>query len=313
MNDFEQGWTTFSGKNAAEVSAIWPALCRQKLAKFGGDDSDPMKGCLVNPDLVPTLDEYRSEFDRWLREDRELRKSNGIMLDGKTPAQAWNSGAGVPPVSPVSGAGVPPVASSSVEPRGIPVSDRTRFVAFLRAFGKPQCVGKGCTVLFKRSDSQRSWIRYHSRALEPWLLSGEEVLVKISTEDISHAYVFQWIEAAGWKLIDCGGPDGGCPSIADIPANTGTEQVREITRQNRARRKAIRDGLNAEEQEAAFDDLRRGGLVPRDATNTEILLAGGTCSVVADVVAARRKTAADRKALIKELESGLSKDDLNNY
>jgi hypothetical protein len=34
---------------------------------------------------------------------------------------------------------------------------------------------------------------------------------------------------------------------------------------------------------------------------------------VADVVAARRKTAADRKALIKELESGLSKDDLNNY
>lgn len=261
MAKFEKSWPTFSGENAERLGQIWPALSRQKLATHGGSEDDPARGCLVNPELVPTLEEYIVEFDHWLREERERKVSDGIMLDGKSPDQAWREGLRIH--------------------AGKPVDDRTRFVAFLRAFSKPQRVGKGCIVLFKRSESQRSWIRYHSRALEPFLLSGEEVLVKINTEDVSVAYVSQWIEGDGWKLIDCGGPNGGCPSIADIPRNTGTEQVREITRANRARRKAIREGLNAQEQEAAFDALRRSGFVRPDASNAEIALEAGSTRLAA--------------------------------
>jgi hypothetical protein len=269
MAPFEKSWPTFCGENAERLSQIWPALAREKLAVHGGSEDDPARGCLVNPHLVPTLAEYAVEFDRWLCEERETKVSNGVMLDGKSPEQAWREG-------------LP-------NHKGHPVEDGTRFFAFLRAFSKPQTVGKGCVVWYRPGESKRSWIRYHSRALEPFLLSGAEVLVKINTEDVSHAYVFEWVEGSGWKLIDCDGPNGSCPAVSDIPRNTGTEQVREITRQNRGRRKAIRQGINAQEQEAAFESLRRSGVVHRDASDTEIALTVPRERMAAEVDATARE------------------------
>lgn len=256
MARFEKSQPAFSGENIERHNIIWPTLAREKLAVHGGDISDPVSGCLVNPHLISTLGEYIAAFDRWLNDEREKSISDGIMLDGTSPELFWRAH-----VAHHVGKPVPP--------------DIAR-VAFMRAFQKPQVVQKGSVVVFRRGESSRSWIRYHSHALDPYLISGEEVLVKIDVQDVSHAYVFRWLENQGWQLIDCGGPHGGCPSRADIPAGTGTELVREAVRANNARRKQIRQGINAEEQEAAFDEMRRSGTVRSDATDTEIVLTNPT-------------------------------------
>jgi hypothetical protein len=277
MGAFEREWPTFCGENAQRLALIWPVLAREKLAVHGGADNDPVKGCLVNPDLVPTLEEYALALDKWIRDERETRISDGLMLDGTTPALAWAAG----------------LANHA----GRAVDADTQFVAFLRAFNRPRRVEKGAVVTFRKGESQRDWIRYHSRALEPFLISGEDVLVKVNVSDISHAYVFQWLEDRGWKLIDCGGPNGGCPSLADIPANTGMDDVREVTRDNRRRRKEIRTGLSAQEQADALHELRRSGAIRSDATDTETILTLGAGNLRDQLNARADGSRANRRAL----------------
>jgi hypothetical protein len=245
---FERRWETYCGHNWERFKILHPTLKREKLATFEGE-SNPLRGCLVNPDLVPTLEEFTAEYYRWRAEEREQMASDGILLNGQTPAQAWAEG-------------LAKVKQPVIDPE-------TRFVAFLRAFGRPQKVDRGGIVWFKRGESKRDWIRYQSDRLLPWLMSGEEVLVKVDVKDVSQAYVFEWADNHGWRLIDCGGEHGGCLAVADIPANTGMDEVRDLQRDNRARRKKVREALPAQEQEEALLDMRRR----TGRTDTEVVLA----------------------------------------
>jgi hypothetical protein len=234
---FERRWPTYCGHNKEHMDMLWSALKAEKLATFGGDNN-PYRGCLVNPDLVPTLDDFAAAYYDWRATEHETRSVDGIMLDGQTPAGAWAAG-----------------LACCQRPA---IDAETRFVAFLRAFQKPQRVGRGGVVWFKQGDRQRDWIRYHSPALYDYLVSGEEVLVKVDTESLGQCYVFRHVEGHGWKLINCGGPNGGCPSVADIPANAGTDQVRDHQRYVRAQRKAMAAGVDAAARSAALEELARG-------------------------------------------------------
>jgi hypothetical protein len=266
---FERRWPTYCGHNTERFKILYPTLKAEKLQTYGGAENDPLRGCLVNPELVPTFEEFCAAYYQWRAEVREQMTSDGIMLDGKSPAQAWADG-----------------LPQCQRPR---LDETTRFVAFLRAVGKPQRVDRGAVVWFKRGESKRDWLRYHSRALEPYLVSGEEVLVKVDVSDISQAYVFRWAERAGWRLIDCGGLHGGCPAVADIAPGTPMEAVRDTLRENRSRRKAIRLGVDAEKQQEALSELARGG----SATESEIMLGRGS---MREQVTATTQRIDDRKA-----------------
>jgi len=271
---FERRWPTYCGHNTERFKVIWPSLKREKLAKFDGENN-PVRGCLVNPELVPTLDEFADAYYTWRRDERESKPIEGIMLDGAIPAVAWADG-----------------LKACQRPA---IDAQTRFVAFLRAFQKPQRVGKGGVVWFKRGERQRDWIRYASPALFDYLASGQEVLVKIDTRDVAQCYVFREI-ATGWKLIDCGGPMGGCPSVADIPANTGMELVRDSQRANRQTRKAIRAGENAIEREAALREFagQIGG------TDTEANLIRGADPAINDALNEFRARRRENRSAVRD-------------
>ena len=276
---WERTWATYCGHNAERFKLLYPLLKREKLATFDGENN-PVKGCLINPELVPTLEEFSSEYYRWRSEERERMASDGIMLNGQSPEQAWRS---------------------SLSQCNRPTIDaETQFLAFLRSFNRPQKVDRGAVVWLKRGESKRDWIRFHSRALEPFLISGEEVLVKVDVQDVSHAYVFQWIEQQGWKLIRCEGPHGGCPALADIPANTGMEQVRDVQRANRSRRKAIRTGVEAANQEQIIREWRQH---TGPATDTEVSLRIGQAERGARIQEYRKHTNALRNIEVPESET----------
>ena len=289
VSKFEKSWDTFCGENAERFKLIWQVLKRERLATYDGE-SNPLKGCLINPDLVPTLEHFTAEYYRWRTEIREKATSDGIMLNGKSPAQAWQ-------------AGLLTCARPKIDPE-------TRFVAFLRAFSKPCQVGKGGTVFLKRGESQRDWIRYHSPELLPFLISGEEVLVKVDVNDVRQAYVFRWIEDHGWKLINCGGLHGGAPSIADIPAGTGMEQVRDLARYQRSRRKLYRQADRQQAQDEVFANLHRHELPTANPGEAALILGAGNLRQQMDAQVETRK--ANRRA-VDDLESLTTDENNQDY
>ena len=250
---FQRQWATYCGHDKAHFDMLWPILKRDRLATYGGDpNSAALAGCLVNPELVPTLEEFAAAYAKFRAEEREEKTSDGIMLNGKSPRQAWEEG-----------------LLTLERPK---LSKEQVHLAFLLPSRELVSVKAGGVVRYTPPGGQaRDAVHYQSDTLLPFIESKEKLMMKIDVTDMSHCYLFRWRgEDHGWQQVRCEGEYGGVPAWSTVPALTGHEQVRLATRANRARRKAIRAANNAEEVQRAIEELRRPG-----ATDTETRLEQG--------------------------------------
>jgi hypothetical protein len=237
---FERLWSTYCGHDKEHFDALWPQLSRGPVAEIA---SGPRKGALINPDLVPTLAEFTAAYNNWRETQRHQMRSNGLVLNGETPAEKWRIGA--------------PLACRPS------LSDDQITLAFLRPVGKPQKVKPGGIVTYRPAGGKaRDEIDYRSELLVPWLERDDRVLLKIDPRDLSHAYVFEMRDATSdgepiWKLIKCDGPNGSVPSRVGMPALSARQHAAAIHRQQMKDQRRLERKIKGGEDAKAELELRR--------------------------------------------------------
>ena len=91
---FERLWPSYMGHNKAHLDALWTfahpgdgMTLRHRLAKY--PERHPLAGCLVNWELLPTVDDVRAAYAKWRAEQRHKMISRGRILAGQSPEQRY--------------------------------------------------------------------------------------------------------------------------------------------------------------------------------------------------------------------------------
>ena len=91
---FERLWPSYMGHNKAHLDALWTFAhpgdgftLRHRLAKY--PERHPLAGCLVNWELLPTVDDVRAAYAKWRAEQRHKMVSKGRILNGQSPEERY--------------------------------------------------------------------------------------------------------------------------------------------------------------------------------------------------------------------------------
>jgi hypothetical protein len=244
---FERLWPSYMGHNKAHLDQLWTfahpsdgITLRHRLAKF--PERHPQAGCLVNWELLPTVDEVRLAYAKWRAESRHTMVSHGRILAGQTPEQRYHGG----------------------ETKLRPMAREEIALAFLRVVGgQLQRVARGGMLSLRPPGGKRADdIFYRAAALMAHVGDRVQRRVDISfTPPRLFAFEAVDIERNGedrttWKLIPCDGPGGSVPNVLEVEAFTdGQEELRRAIRATRQHEKNIRKGAESQE---ALRNAQRG-------------------------------------------------------
>lgn len=257
---FEQTFFSYCGMNKKHMDALWDTKredgfsLRERLERF--PKSLPRAGFLVRPELLPTIDEVRTAFARWLAEERHNMISKGRVCPGQSPAQRYLAVC------------EPPLLRR--------VTKEEIDLAFLRIHPRLLKVHRNGTLTWTPPGAKAAEsLVFADDALRE--VAGERVQVRFDLRFFPpRLFVFLAHEhgdgpdsTVSWKLIRCSGPMGSVPNmlfteplVEDADASA---RLRDAIATARRLDRETRRGQNAEAVRQARETLAEQAGLPRAA------------------------------------------------
>jgi hypothetical protein len=260
MIRFENRFFSFSGRNKTHMDALWDVkrgdgfTLRERLETF--PKSHPMAGCLVRPELLPTLEEARAAFSKWIAEERHKMISRGRVCPGQSPEQRYRNSDASVCLTKVSAAEVG-IAFLRVHPKLITIrSNGTIF--WTPPGGKADDQIVYADKILRAYAGEKVQLRFDLNFTPPRLLAFERVV---------HNAADKYLAKPTWKQIVCEGPAGSVPCVTMVDAIAedidASQKLRDGMEQTRGLDRAVKKAADAIALREAEDFAARSiGLPP---------------------------------------------------
>jgi hypothetical protein len=260
MERFEWLWMSYCGRNAKHGNTLTDVkredgyTLRQRCETY--PKNHPLGGCLVRPELLPTLDEVRKAFEKWLMAERVHMISKGRVCPGQSPHERYHR--------PIEPAILRAVEENEIALAFLRVHPKLRPVKANGTFEWTPPGGIADTKLtfvdsaLRRLARTKIQVRYDLNFYPPRVFAFEPVDVEGRDEPT-------------WKLIQCSGPASSVPNLeladAIVEDEDSRQRLRDVLSVAKAGQRETRRIRDAEVERRVADQLARDtGLTPQAAT-----------------------------------------------
>ena len=231
---WEKMFPSYHGHNIERHNALWNR--RDRVTHLSVSErcetyqSGPSKGCLIRPELLPTMGEVAQSWVKWRDGRLNVKRKSGKIMRGKSPVEKFTGGDNM----------LRPLSAEEIR------------LAFLREYNVCTVL-KGGNVGYTVPGGISA--TYHSSRLLELIGQTVQLRVEILPNEVApRMYVFTQLklrraseDKLTWKLFPCEGIHGSVPVDTALSAMAAKpEEMRELGRKKNELQRKVSAGRNAE-------------------------------------------------------------------